>query len=52
MSAFVAKPIGMADAVAAESAAPPRAANPTSAYLSFTLLSVVLSPLGKVVVPL
>ena len=47
MSAFVAKPIGMADAAPAESAAPPSAANPTSACLSFTLLSVVLSPLGK-----
>jgi len=31
----------MADAVPAESAAPPSAANPTTAYLSFTLLSVV-----------
>jgi hypothetical protein len=36
MSALVAKPIGIADAGPAESAAPPRAANPTSACVSFT----------------
>jgi hypothetical protein len=48
MSVFVARPIGIADAVPAESAAPPRAANPTSAYLNFTLFSVVVYvPAGK-----
>jgi hypothetical protein len=36
MSAFVANPIGIADADPAESAAPPSATNPTTAYLSFT----------------
>jgi len=34
MSAFVAKPIGMADAVPAVSAAPPRVASAISANLS------------------
>jgi hypothetical protein len=47
MSVFVAKPIGIADAVPAESAVQPRAANPISAYVNFTVLSVVLCPCQK-----
>jgi hypothetical protein len=39
MSAFVAKPIGIADAVPAVSAAPQRATSPTSASLSFIVSS-------------